>query len=173
MRRSIFLLSLGLIALPALAEDDPAPAAAPAAAPAPAASEEKPEVVQLKVWSALMASATQIDGCTTRYTNEFPDRVGTVTLTVGVAPDGRVVSAKAETDLKASDRLTLCLTSIGRGWRLPGHKGEDTAALALKVEVKKGKKFRLLKPGEKQPAAETTTEEKEPEFHYTPSWNPE
>lgn len=176
MKRLLFCAAV-LLAPAAWAEDEPEPSAsAPPAAEAPKPAAESPEAVQLKVWQALMASATQIDACTQKYTSEFPDRVGSVSITVGIGSDGRVQTVKTDTDLKAPDRLNGCLGSVARSWRLPGHSGEEPASLTLKVEVKKGQKFKLLKPGEKPPAAPAAQGQAapaEPQFRYAPSWTQE
>jgi hypothetical protein len=176
MNRLLFSAAL-LLALPASAEEEPEASAAPTAEAAPKPAAESPEAAQLKVWQALMGSATQIDACTQKYTGEFPDRAGSVSITVGIGTDGRVLTVKTDTDLKAPDRLNGCLGSVARGWRFPTHSGEDPATLTLKVEVKKGQKFKLLKPGEKQPAAPATPQGQpapaEPQFRYAPGWTQE
>ncbi len=127
---------------------------------------------QLRVWTTLSGSAAQIDACTDRYTAEFPDRKGEATISVKVVEGGRVQDATATTALQSSDRLTTCLSSVGRLWRF----ADGPFELSLPVPVVKGHKLRLKKPGEKDapqpPAGQAPAAPQEDEgfIRFTPSW---
>lgn len=176
MRR---MITIGLLvgALGAEAQDKPPAEAAPAAGAqakagaAPAVAKKDDLAAQLRVYTTLSGSAGQIDACTERYTAEFPDRKGEATIKVKVAEDGRVQDASATSGLQSSDRLTTCLSSVGRLWRF----ADGPFELSLPVPVAKGQKLRLKKPGEKDPPPPApgqppAAKDDEGFIRFTPSW---
>lgn len=177
MKRVIFGLVLGgalCSAVAAHAQDGDTPPPAPPPPPAAPPPPRDELASQLGIWTVLSASAGQIDACTARYTSEFPDRKGEARISVKVIEGGRVQDATATSELPSSDRLTTCLSSVGRLWRF----AEGPMELALPVQVAKGLKLRLKKPGEKDPppAAPPSpgeapkTDGQDGFIRFTPSW---
>ena len=124
---------------------------------------------QLEVWKVITASAPQIDRCTERYTEEFPDRKGTVKIMVEIPPDGRVRTAKVESELRASQNLTGCIKDVARSWRFPAIDPAKVSS-TLAVHVAKGQKFAMRKPGEKEPEAKRPEKPADEGFlRFTPS----
>src|SRR5688572_11132118 len=121
---------------------------------APAEKKLTPEEVQQKVYQALMASAGAIDACNERYLVENPTESGKVELTATIIKDGTVPAAQANSALPGGRDLRPCLEKVAKSWKLPPIHVE-TEKLSLTVNVKKGVKFKLRKPGEKEaPGAE-------------------
>jgi hypothetical protein len=134
------IASLFLVSTPALAEDPPKEMTE---AQKKAAAME----VQMKVYNMLMGSAGALDACTTAYTTEFPNNSGKATVQVKIIKDGSVMTANVETQLEGARNLRSCLESVARKWRFPPLQKESDQ-VSLTVQVKKGQKFTLRKPGE-------------------------
>jgi hypothetical protein len=143
--------------------DDP-PKDAPKDAPKDPPKETKPSAPPLSpkeleeaVYKAIMASAGIIDTCTEAYTNEYPNNTGTANMATTVVKDGSVAKVTVNTSLEGSRNLVPCLEKAGKTWKFPklGDRADGTQ-LNLTVNVKKGTKFTMRKPGEK-------AEEKKPE----------
>lgn len=122
----------------------------------------KPEQAQLMVYNALMGSAPAIDQCTSAYLTEYPSGVGKVVLDCVVAKDGSVAHAEAKTSLEGARNLRPCLERVAKGWKLPPIGSKEVDKLTIAVEVKKGVKFTLLKPGEKPPEPKPGASQPEP-----------
>lgn len=123
---------------------------------------------QVAAWKAIMATAPMIDKCTNRYTEEFPDRRGTVSIQFEIPGDGKVKSAKATSGLQASQNLQGCLRDVARNWRLP-----PVAPLkvntTLEVQVAKGQRFFMRKPGEKEDDAPKAAQQDEGFIRFLPA----
>lgn len=166
-------ITLACVALSASADTPPAdaPPPPPAPAPAPAAPPAEDLAQQLAVYGVLAPTAPQIDQCTARYSTEFPDRKGELTISVQVMDGGRVQDVSVKTELKASDRLTDCVATIARVWRF----SRGPFSLSLPVPVAPGAKLKLKKPGEKDPPAPAASgapaaAKDEGFIRFTPSW---
>lgn len=173
MRKVIFLgLTSLFLAGAGEGEGTPEPAAPPGPTPEAmqaAVAKTRSLEFQLAVWKAITGTAPQIDRCTQRYTEEFPDRVGTVTINVEIPGDGRVRTAKADSPLQASQNLTGCLKDVARSWRFPAIEPAKVST-SLVVQVAKGQKFAMRKPGEKEPEAKQPEAPKDEGFmRFTPS----
>jgi hypothetical protein len=124
------------------------------------------------VYKAIMSSAGQIDACTAAYLNEYPNNAGTANMAATIVKDGSVPRVNVSTSLEGSRNLVPCLEKAGKIWKFPklGEKSEQ-AQITLTVQVKKGVKFTMKKPGEKAEEAKAAAE---PEgfMQFVPSaWN--
>jgi hypothetical protein len=122
---------------------------------APAKPAMTPEQMQMKVWQTVSGSGAAIDRCTDAYLKEYPTASGNVQLKATVVKDGTVGQASADTSLDGARNLRPCIEKVAKGWKLPPLQTESEQ-LSLTVVVKKGTKFSLRKPGEKdeqKPAA--------------------
>jgi len=157
--RRAALLSLFFGAAPAFAEE-----------PAPAKAGPSPKEVEMKVHETLAASAPAIDACTAAYTNEYPAAAGKAVIDATVVKDGSVGQAAVNTALEGARNLRLCLERVAKGWRLPPIHGESEK-LTLTINVKKGARFSLLKPGEKPAPGQPQAEQQDGFVSFLPqSW---
>jgi hypothetical protein len=111
-----------------------------------------PDDVEMKIWSALTASAPAIDQCTDAYTGEFPNEAGKVQIDCTIAVQGVVAKVVATTTLQGARNLRPCLERVAKTWRLPPPKNPEK--MTLMINVKKGVKFALRKPGTAAPKEE-------------------
>lgn len=118
---------------------------------------------QIKVIDTINQSGPAIDACVNRYVQEYPSAQGKLSLSVMVGPDGRVVSSRAETALPGARNLRPCIEGVARRWRLPEPK-EESATLGIDIPVRPGAKFKLKKPGEKEPKPKKSPKQEEPGF---------
>lgn len=128
----------------------------------------------LAAWKAISSTSSMIDACTEAYTAEYPNNAGTARIQATVGKDGTVEKAVVTTTLEGSRNLPPCLERVAKSWKLPATGGEASTPLSLTVQVRKGVKFVLKKPGEKaqapkqpgQPQEETVVD-----FNFLPgSW---
>lgn len=133
--------------------------AAPAPAPTGAApAKADPKGVELAIYKTIMGSAPQIDACTEAYTNEFPSESGQARIVTTVVKDGSVGKVQVSAPMGGVRNLLPCLEKVAKGWRFPKLAAStESVQMSLAVVVKKGAKFAIPKPGEKQ---ETPPEEK-------------
>jgi len=103
---------------------------------------------KLAVWTQINGSGKQIDSCTQRYLDINPGAKGVVQLSYELLPDGKVKKADANTALKGSDNLRVCLKDVARRWKFPP-TGPTQVSSTLTINVMTGHKFTMLKPGEK------------------------
>ncbi|MBI2377331.1 MAG: AgmX/PglI C-terminal domain-containing protein [Deltaproteobacteria bacterium] len=140
-------------------EDEGAKNKAPKAPPAKPAVEGKggkggessgltDEQLGMLVWQTMSRSGSAMDACTTRYLSENPKASGQVKVAFKVEGTGKPTSVDVTTSLASNGRLTKCIQEVARGWAFPPKVSFD---LAIDVTVKKGAKFKLLKPGEQPP----------------------
>jgi hypothetical protein len=129
-----------------------------AAAAASEAEEKKkeaaktPSEIELAVWKSVMASAPLIDKCTESYLVEYPEANGKADLATTVVKDGSVSKVQVSTGLDGARNLVPCLEKAGKTWRFPKlNEKTESVELNLAVVVKKGTKFQMKKPGEKEP----------------------
>jgi hypothetical protein len=152
------------------------PNAKPADKP-PEKKDDKPKVdveskaFQDATFNQINGSAAQIDACTARYIEEFPDRKGVATVSFAIQPDGKVGAADVKCDLQASQNLVTCLRDIPRHWNFPPI-GDQKLNSSLPIHVGKGQKFRLKKPGEKDEKPASPAEEEDTAVTWTPSFTP-
>jgi hypothetical protein len=119
------------------------------AAKAPAASKSE---IETAVWKTIMASAPMIDGCTESYVAEFPEAKGQAQLSTTVVKDGSVSKVNVSTALQGARNLGPCLEKAAKTWRFPKlNEKTESVQLSLAVQVRKGVKFQMRKPGEKEP----------------------
>jgi hypothetical protein len=110
---------------------------------------DKPEF-KMAVWNTISGASRSIDSCVDRYTSVFAGNKGTVSIGFDLAPDGRVQRSRVSSGLPSQQSLHDCLDAIVRLWRFPEiHTAQ--VSLTINVNVAKGAKFKLLKPGEKPP----------------------
>jgi hypothetical protein len=128
--------------------------------PQPATKPLTPQEIQSKVFAILSGAGPQIDACTEAYTNEFPANAGKVDVAVYIVKDGTVSKAEVSTTLDGARNLRPCLEAVAKRWKMPPINVEQER-LNLTIQVKKGVKFALAKPGEKaaQQGGETKPEE--------------
>jgi hypothetical protein len=110
--------------------------------------------LQVKVYNMLSGSSGAIDACTTAYTTEYPAADGKVQLEATVVKDGTVSVSTAQTTIDGARNLRPCLEKIAKGWKFPPLNKDGSEKMTLTIPVKKGTKFVLQKPGEKQGAAQ-------------------
>jgi hypothetical protein len=127
-----------------------------------------PEEVQAEVHKTLAASAGAIDACTTAYLTEYPASDGKVAISAIVGKSGAVGSATANTTLDGARNLRPCLESVAKKWKFPPVQ-RDAEPLSLTIVVKKGVKFTLKKPGEKDQAPASGAPADEGFVTFTPA----
>lgn len=129
----------------------------------PASAARQRLEAELILWRTLMGTASAIDACTQAYASEFPDASGTVELRSEVMKDGTVGRATARTSLEGARNLRPCLERVAKGWRFPPI-AKDGEPLSLQIPVKRGNKFFIAKPGEKDEASAAPSERPEEGF---------
>jgi hypothetical protein len=130
---------------------------------------------QLGVWKGMNDSGPQVDACTGRYAEEFPDRKGQAEVIYEIGPEGKVVSHKVNCPLQNSQILVSCLKDVVRRWRFPDVGEAGRIEVKVSIPIAKGQKFAPLKPGEKPPENKSAPTEPQP-FNlspsaFTPTWN--
>lgn len=143
LRRTGLTLALLTLAGAAYAEEDKPKTKA---VPAPAVTQSK--VFQMAMYKEISGSSGAIDTCTAKYVDAFPENEGAANVWFSLSEDGAVAKAKVTTSLNSQDNLRRCLRDIALGWKFP-KIGPNKVESTIKVHVKKGVKFEMIKPGQK------------------------
>ena len=117
----------------------------------PLAPNPQESTVEKPLRMVLNAGGPAFDACMNRYLHEYPEVKGSVKLELGVASDGQVRQAKAETSLVGARNLRPCLESVAKNLHFPKHRGDQLGQLSVTIPIEKGARFRLWAPGEEPP----------------------
>lgn len=146
-----------------------------AAAPRPSAKE-----IEAQVIGAIARTAGAINACNDAHIGEYPAAKGTVSLTASVGRPGTVSTASAETSLEGARNLRYCLERVAQSWRFPPlTTGKDKEDLTITIQIAKGAKFKLKKPGEQDESSKPAAKKEREGFirflpeSFLPSWKPE
>ncbi len=137
-------------------------------------SKEQQKALQSKLTAVFNSRGPQLDRCTERYLEEFPEAKGKVDVTMKVLIDGKVSKATVTTRLSGARNLRPCIERVVKTYVF-GPTKTETLDLTIAVPVAPGVKFRLYGPGEKpERSAATPPQEGYIRFQgrsWTPAWN--
>jgi hypothetical protein len=131
------------------------------------AAAKSPSQIEEAVYKAIMSGAGAIDACTDAYTAEYPEEKGNAKLDTTVVKSGDVSKVKVSCSLQGTRNLIPCLEKAAKTWKFPKlNEKTESVQLSLTVQIHKGVKFNMKKPGEKDKPAEDKKNEEDEGFIY-------